>query len=529
MAETRLIPPKNGVTVRFYRIGHGDCFLLAFATKKPSRPTYVLIDCGYKPGSPGKIDPPTDPADVVADIAVATGGRIDVFVVTHEHQDHLNAITAANFTGIEVGQTWLAWTEDDNDAVANALRAEYNDRLYALVAARHRLAGVADLSEAASRIDRLLESELGFDASRDALPAAGALFGALNFGDNKRSLKLARDLAGGNVQTIRPHEDIMNLPDVEGVRVFALGPPRPETMEEAVAIFRQDDPASGSDQAFPRLTFGVGTLGAGFAAAATAAPGATGLSPFATRYGVPVERLAHDAADGRFFSHHYGHYVDGKVAYNQSVQDAARVPARGEVPDDAEWRRIDNDWLLAAEQLALDAANFHNNTSLVLAFELGKGGKVLLFAADAQLGNWLSWVDNSWTDDDGDEITVRDLLARTVLYKVGHHGSHNGTLNGRRTDAWPNLDWMAVKPKHAREFVAMITAVPAWAKTQPGWHHPLPSIKAALLDKAAGRVLQTDTPRDDMSMPEDGEPSDWQAFQSRTIGEHLFFDLTITR
>ena len=29
-ASARLIPPENSVTVRMYRIGHGDCFLIAF-------------------------------------------------------------------------------------------------------------------------------------------------------------------------------------------------------------------------------------------------------------------------------------------------------------------------------------------------------------------------------------------------------------------------------------------------------------------------------------------------------------------
>ena len=32
-----------------------------------------------------------------------------------------------------------------------------------------------------------------------------------------------------------------------------------------------------------------------------------------------------------------------------------------------------------------------NNANLVLAFELSKGGKVLLFVGDAQAGNWWSW------------------------------------------------------------------------------------------------------------------------------------------
>jgi hypothetical protein len=52
-------------------------------------------------------------------------------------------------------------------------------------------------------------------------------------------------------------------------------------------------------------------------------------------------------------------------------------------------------------------------------------GKVLLFAGDAQIGNWLSWQDVPWKDQ---SINTDDLLARTVFYKVGHHASHNATL-----------------------------------------------------------------------------------------------------
>ena len=49
------------------------------------RAVYVLIDCGYKPGSPeqyglSSID------DIVDDIHAATGGRLDLGVITHEHR-----------------------------------------------------------------------------------------------------------------------------------------------------------------------------------------------------------------------------------------------------------------------------------------------------------------------------------------------------------------------------------------------------------------------------------------------------------
>ena len=148
------------------------------------------------------------------------------------------------------------------------------------------------------------------------------------------------------------------------------------------------------------------------------------------------------------------------------------------MPDDASWRRIDDEWLYSAETLALKLNTGINNTSLVLAFELPKSKKVLFFAADAQRGNWVSWKDVTFKDG-AETVTAKDLLARTVLYKVGHHGSHNATLAGTADDAeHPNLAWMG-QGSAASEFTAMITAVTKWAMTKndPPWVHPLPSIR----------------------------------------------------
>jgi hypothetical protein len=103
------------------------------------------------------------------------------------------------------------------------------------------------------------------------------------------------------------------------------------------------------------------------------------------------------------------------------------------------WRRIDFDWLDAAETFALQADNLTNNTSLVLAIELppkrsNDERNVLLFVGDAQVGNWLSWDEiPAWLPQDGatpnqPKPDIGDLLKRTVFYKVGHHGSHNATL-----------------------------------------------------------------------------------------------------
>jgi hypothetical protein len=54
----------------------------------------------------------------------------------------------------------------------------------------------------------------------------------------------------------------------------------------------------------------------------------------------------------------------------------------------------------------------------VLAFEL-PDGDLFLFAADAQVSNWLSWQELSWTVD-GKVVTGPGFLRRTVFYKVGH-------------------------------------------------------------------------------------------------------------
>lgn len=38
-----LKPPPGGAAIRMYRIGHGDCFLIAFEGKSANKPAYVMI------------------------------------------------------------------------------------------------------------------------------------------------------------------------------------------------------------------------------------------------------------------------------------------------------------------------------------------------------------------------------------------------------------------------------------------------------------------------------------------------------
>lgn len=493
----RLYPPKDGMVVRMYRIGHGDCFLLAFPGKTDDKPVYMLIDCGYKPGSPSHIN--TTAKEITANIRDVTGGHIDIAVITHEHQDHVNGMTAENFKGVTVGETWFAWTEDGDDKLAKKLRRRFKDRLVGLAAARNRLAAEGGKVE---RIDDFLAFELGgeeeeFSAARSLAAAAS---GAEN-SQNKRAMKLFKTLANNNCRYLSPHGKAAKVEGVDGLRIYPLGPPHDEELLHSL------DPEG--DEGF--RSFGFGPAGNYFATAVVGAgKKGNGAAPFAPRYQAKWNDALKPKARSPFWLKFYG----------KGKKGMRRLPI--EVEASPSWRRIDLDWLYSAERLALDMNNDTNNGSLVLAFELKPGGKVLLFAADAQRGNWVSWTKGTWKDG-ARTVDTRDLLGRTVLYKVGHHGSHNATLRATK-DKYASLDWMA-QGEYEQEFTAMITAVRPWAETKKGWDHPLKAIKDALLIKARGRVFQTDT--DVKSMTPAGSKAEWNAFLSRVKDDRLFIDYTV--
>jgi hypothetical protein len=179
----------------------------------------------------------------------------------------------------------------------------------------------------------------------------------------------------------------------------------------------------------------------------------------------------------------------------------------------AAWRRIDGDWLAAAEELALNLDSDTNNTSLVLAFEWGAPGKgvVLLFAGDAQVGNWLSWWDQKYGDR---KLTADDLLSREVLYKVGYHGSHNATV------CRDPRDQSSGAPFELESMNGIIAMVPvdwdaAQKKMPDPWRMPHEPLYRRLREKAQRRVLRSDrvvTPLDAKTDGTDVTPSspEWQ-------------------
>lgn len=111
--------------------------------------------------------------------------------------------------------------------------------------------------------------------------------------------------------------------------------------------------------------------------------------------------------------------------------------------EDAPWRRIDTAWITDATQFGLVLDSLTNSSSLGLAIEL-EDGAVLLFAPEGQPGAGPMPPEAVWSPD-GQRVEGRDLLARTVFYKVGHHGGWGGDAAQDGLALMPNLR-VAVMP-----------------------------------------------------------------------------------
>jgi beta-lactamase superfamily II metal-dependent hydrolase len=472
--EPTLKAPQSGVTVRMYNPGFGDCLLLAFRAEDGS-PRYLLINCGAHHRYPNRV---AILNKVAADIASATGYHLHVVAATHQHTDHLDGfkLAADIFKTIQIDDLWLAWTEDPNDPVANELQQAYGKQIRALFGMAQQLGTSNHLQ--AETIARILEFEYPF-----SLGAVGADNSPLPFLREQARNKLVR------AQDYRhPGEPPLSLPDVKGIKIYVLGPPRKQALMRIL---------ERKNELYPELT-ALNETDA-FAAAVLAANGIDKLTPaqkdlfersqpFGRSYIIPSDQAAEHPEYGKFFKTHYG------------------FSKRAEKNQGPRWRRIDMDWIGSGENLALSINSYTNNTSLVLAVEICESGKVLLFAADAQTGNWLSWQDLHWPGEgpQGAEVNAPDLLRRTVLYKVGHHGSRNATLSQKGLE-------MMTHP----ELVAMIPVDEQWAKNEMAWDHPAATLLAQLEQKTLGRVIRTDR------IPSGGQPpaqpytlraAEWQTF-----------------
>jgi hypothetical protein len=448
------------VTVRVYRQGLGDCILVR--VKRPGHDDFkLMIDCGVVLGTP---DATKIMTRVMEDLVSDTQGKVDALAITHEHFDHLSGFSQAAdaFAKLAVGAVWVAWTEDPNDDLANKLRTELGAAKQKLAACASALHAAGDAATVAA-LEDIAVMPLGAAASNGGTKAA-----------------FDKVKARGNVRMWRPSDAPFEIPGVNA-RIYALGPPHDPK------LIRKINPSTTNPETYGLVMTGSGALPLGVVTALNRLQASDGqgedaqdkAAPFHLRVTIPL------GPNGRPF-----------MFDNTWVDDAAWRGIDDFFRDryfaGADWRRIDGEWLGSAAELALALQSYTNNTSLVLALELGDPGKgdVLLFAGDAQVGNWESW--QSWTCEvDGVQVSGPDLLKRTIFYKVGHHGSHNATLKGHGVEEMNRLK------------TAIIPVDEAEAKKKRWGRMPLPELITALETKRpAVTLLRTD--QDPATSPSQG-------------------------
>jgi hypothetical protein len=438
------------VRIRMYRQGLGDCFLITF--RNGDTESHILIDCGVLVGTAKAGDRIRKITQDIRD----TTDHLNLLVVTHEHWDHLSGFIDAQsiFDTIKIDEIWMGWTEDPNDPVAKQLKKTDALKLSALIVAANTLA--------ASDPD-----------------TAAAINGVLSFSGGGRTHAAMQYVAGrtdARVVYRSPGEKPIESPSFPGIRFYVLGPP------VNLKLLRKSDPSHKGSEVYQ---FG------------------SSLSPESAFHAAVV----HSNPDRGMLSADDEQWLNRSFPFDASY----RVPIPPAAPyfkKGDEWRRIDNDWLQASADLALQLDNDTNNTSLALAIELVDSGKVLLFPGDAQVGNWLSWDGLSWTVNEK-PIKASDLLSRTVFYKVGHHGSHNATLREKGLEEMISPDLVAMIPVD-EQF--------ARAKKPIPWNMPFGSLYERLMEKTRGRVLRVDRswPSETAAPPDGLSTAEWTAFKDST-------------
>ncbi len=432
-----------------YRQGLGDCFLLTF--KRDGEADFnMMIDCGLFLGTPNGKEIMTMVAE---NIQAETSSRLNVVLMTHEHWDHISGFSLAkevfDDADFKFDEVWVGWTENEADPKFTDVRERFRKKKRGLRAALHEMKSKTS-QPLKQTINSLVNEFFGEDEEAGLLGMSGA--NTWKYVLEKSLVQPPRYCAPGQIQSLQ---------GVDGVRVYILGPP-----EDFELLDDEESPEAETYRKHLRMA-----LADSFFAAATSMDDAdfdtNTYLPFDDKYKVAYDEAEDDLLFGGFYRDSYGFAEESRES----------------------WRRIDEDWLSIAGDLALNIDGITNNTCLAIAIELVESKKVMIFPGDAQFGNWISWQKLKWEvlEPNGErkEVNATDLLKRTVLYKVGHHGSHNATL--RKS----GLELM-----ESPELVAMIPTNQDFAKTKNkdtgGWKMPEKELMERLEQKAKGRVILAD-------------------------------------
>lgn len=442
----------DNVIIRMYHTGSvGDCFLLLF--RKDDEVVFtMLIDCGGYKTKKEQITACVE--DIQSSIIDNT---IDLVVVTHEHEDHVSGFNQARtiFDKIKFKQVWMSWAENEDDPLAKKLLAEKGKKVKALQSLLERnLQQVKARQRVKSsyvRYSRALEKRsLGLKKAIDLLEfeniASLASPGVrLKISDAMKYVK-GKSLSKSKSKMYRKPGDVVD-DLVGGVKFHILGPPYDDDLHGIKNDLQHNEMyaiALKMGMRFNDFNLSENTLETDKFL----------KSPFSSRFRM-------DEKEVKKFNRDY---------YNKSQN---------------QWRQIEYDWLDGAGELAIALTSYVNNTSLAFAIEMKNSGKVLLFPADAQSGNWMSWHDEAVSKKlkKNGGHTAQQLLAKTIFYKVGHHGSHNGTASLSGLEKMTEEKILAFMP------LVQDKVPEAWGGSE---NFPAKALYKKLVEKTNGALIRTD-------------------------------------
>jgi hypothetical protein len=380
---------------------------------------HILIDCGVFKGKSGTGDIGSI-VDAVEDMYKTTKGHLALVIMTHRHADHIAGFAKAKrFADFTASMVWMPYWEKFNDkakakakeknlALDSSDEEEDENEAYNLLSNIDALASNLAL-QFRGRPDAAAQEALAQLANATGIEDFNAAAsGAKKGGSNAVALDVLKNQLGDKGKKVRYYaaDDEPELPDeLKGLKATILGPPP----KKARAFLALMDLTKGVGQYLDSMTDDT--------------DGPKAIRPFAQVWNADLER-DYPKKDVRDYDIDYKQFADN---VNNSQPDM----------------------LVAA---AAKIENFLNNQSLVVLFEFD--GKKLLFAGDAQGGNWEYWLfkTNEPIKDPtkaGDLVEASKELLQTIdFYKVGHHGSTNAT-------PIQAIEAAIARPKTSKGFVSM--------------------------------------------------------------------------
>jgi hypothetical protein len=325
-----------------------------------------------------------------------TKGHLALVIMTHRHADHIAGFSKApRFKDFTADMVWMPYWEQFNDKKTDSAHNLLVDiqELAANLAIQFRGREDDDAKEALAQLGNATGIEDFNAAATDKKKRSG----------NALALDILKNQLGSNGENVRYYAagDKPELPQgLKELKATILGPPP----EKAKAFLALMDLKKGIGQYLDSTTDGD--------------DGPSAIQPFAKEW-----------------------VVESKKYPQEELIDYDKIMERVNTaqPD-----------MLATASAKIE--NFLNNQSLVVLFEFDD--KKLLFAGDAQGGNWEYWLYKTEAplkdpSDAGDIIEASKELLQTIdFYKVGHHGSTNAT-------PIPAIEAAIARPESSKGFVSM--------------------------------------------------------------------------